>query len=31
MLFLGLLIEDIITIFYPLYQAAERILYPEIK
>ena len=29
MLFLGLLIEDITTIFYPLYQAAERILYPE--
>ncbi len=29
MLFLGLLIEDISRIFYPLYQAAERILYPE--
>ena len=29
MLFLGLLIEDIARIFYPLYQAAERILYPE--
>jgi MFS family permease len=29
MLFLGLLIEDIAGIFYPLYQAAERILYPE--
>ena len=29
MLSLGLLIEDITTIFYPLYQAAERILYPE--
>jgi len=28
-LFLGLLIEDITTILYPLYQAAERILYPE--
>ena len=31
MLFLGLLIENITTIFYPLYQAAERILYPEGK
>jgi MFS family permease len=31
MLFLGLLIEDISKIFYPLYQAAERILYPEDK
>jgi len=29
MLFLGLLIEDVARIFYPLYQAAERILYPE--
>jgi len=29
--FLGLLIEDIARIFYPLYQAAERILYPEDK
>ncbi|RLG78267.1 MAG: MFS transporter [Thermoprotei archaeon] len=29
LLFLGLLIEDISKIFYPLYQAAERILYPE--
>ncbi|MET1159560.1 MAG: hypothetical protein ABWW65_01230 [Thermoprotei archaeon] len=29
MLFLGLFIEDITRIFYPLYQAAERILYPE--
>ena len=29
MLFIGLLVEDISKIFYPLYQAAERILYPE--
>ncbi|BEP18087.1 MFS transporter [Pyrofollis japonicus] len=31
MLFLGLLIGDIAGIFYPLYQATERILYPENK
>ncbi|RLG78312.1 MAG: hypothetical protein DRO14_00960 [Thermoprotei archaeon] len=31
MLFLGLLVDDITRIFYPLYQTAERILYPEDK
>ncbi|NOZ31034.1 MAG: MFS transporter [Crenarchaeota archaeon] len=29
MLFLGLLFERISSIFYPLYQAAEKLLYPE--
>ncbi len=29
MLFLGLLVEDVSRMFYPLYQAAERILYPD--
>ncbi len=28
-LFLGLLINDVSSIFYPLYQAAERILFPK--
>lgn len=28
-LFAGLLVDDLATVFYPLYQAAERILYPE--
>ncbi len=31
MLLLGLLIEKIAGLFYPLYQAAEKILYPEDK
>jgi len=31
MLFLGMLIDEVAGFFYPLYQAAERILYPEDK
>ncbi len=31
LLFLGLLIEDVSKIFYPLYQAAEKTLYPQEK
>lgn len=31
MLFLGLLLERTSSIFYPLYQAAEKLLYPEDK
>jgi len=31
MLFLGLIIDEVAGMFYPLYQAAERVLYPEDK
>ncbi len=31
MLFMGLIVNEIASMFYPLYQAAERILYPEDK